>query len=259
MNVEQAYEAGKSVWPGVGLGLEEFAARAREVVVSEDGLLSWPGDFYLACAAGAGDAAAVAAVDARFVTPLSGRLRRLGSRTDDLPDVLQAIRERLFAGPRPRIRAYNASAPLERWIKVVAVRAAIDLHRSEAATRRGAALLVDEPPAIAADPATDFTRQRYKTEFERVLRMKLCELPPRDRTVLRLHVIDGVSIEKIAVAHGVHRVTVARWVWKAGEIVLEGVRRHFKEQHGMVSVECDSLVQALTSQISLSLAHLLQE
>ena len=48
--------------------------------------------------------------------------------------------------------------------------------------------------------------------------------------MLRLHLVEGMSLKAIASARGVHRVTVARWVWNAGEILLEGLRRHFSER-----------------------------
>ena len=57
---------------------------------------------------------------------------------------------------------------------------------------------------------------------------------PRDRAILRLHVVEGVSIEKIAASYGVHRVTVARWVWTAGETLLDGLRGRFREKFGIV-------------------------
>jgi RNA polymerase sigma-70 factor (ECF subfamily) len=256
MTLEDIHAVGSGCWPDIDIGIESLAAMAHEVSASPEGLRARAGDFYLACAAGCGLTSAIATIDRLFVVPLNRRLRRVGSTPAEIPDALQVVRERLFAGPRPRIKAYNASAPLEAWIRVVGIRVAIDLRRSELSAHRGPKALRTEPEPVARDPATTVVRTRYQVEFERVLRMKLAELPARERNVLRLHVIEGVSIEKVALAHGVHRGTVARWVWNAGQAVMAEVRRHFAERHGIIGADFDSVAHLLRSQISLSVKEL---
>jgi hypothetical protein len=118
-SIDTAYREGRALWPGINVAIERFADMARDLDVSQDGLLTWPGDFYLSCAAGHGDAKAITVIDERFVRRLEPRIRRLGSTPAAASDALQAIRERLFAGSRPRLRSYNAAGPLEQWIKVV--------------------------------------------------------------------------------------------------------------------------------------------
>ena len=137
-----------------------------------------------------------------------------------MADVLQVVRERLFLGSAPRIRAYNATAPLAQWVKVVAIRTAIDLHRRELAAAPPAHYHHEATRGTETDAQTRVMQQEYKREFETALRGLIDALPTRDRTVLRLHLIEEVSLEKLAVMYGVHRVTLARWVWNAGEILL---------------------------------------
>ena len=256
-NVSSAYARGRSAWPAVRIALETFAERLADLNVPTSGLEAWGTDLYLACAAGEGDHAAIRAIDQLFVARLVGRIRRLGASTDDTADVLQMVRERLFAGPHPRIRAYNAVGPLEQWVKVIAIRTAVDRHRVESRARPSGELA---DSAAAPAPALEevLFKIRYKAEFEQALRDQIRALSERDRTVLRLHLYDHLSLEDIAAARGVHRVTVARWIWNAGEIVLEGLRRHFKEHYGMVPSECDSLARLVQSQLALGLRSLLQ-
>lgn len=45
------------------------------------------------------------------------------------------------------------------------------------------------------------------------------ELAPRDRALLRLHLVERASIDDIAALYRVHRATVARWIQSAREIV----------------------------------------
>ena len=245
------------MWPLIALSHERFSSRASELRVPQAGLESWAGDFYLACAASDGDSAAIRIVDESFIGRLVGRIRRLGSSADDASDVLQAVRERLFSGARPRIRAYDAGGPLEQWIKVVAIRTAIDRHRVESRARRPVGEPGDANGTGSPDPADTLFKARYRAEFATVLRTQIALLSERDRSVLRLHLLEGVSIDCIALARGVHRVTVARWIWNAGEVLLEGLQSYFKERYGMVPSECESLAHLIRSQLSLDLPRLL--
>jgi len=255
--IDAAYAAGKAAWPAIEIPVAQLATMATAVGADQQGLQLWAADFYLACAAANGHEPAMAIIDQRFVRKLAPRIKRLGAPASSVADILQVIRERLFTGPRPRIAAYNAAGPLEQWIKVVGIRTAIDLHRKETPVERariGVPKTVGEP---TPDPTAQLTKDRYKLELQQVLKRGIQTLSTRDRTVLRLHLVDGLSIEKIATTQGVHRVTVARWIWNAGEILLDGVRRHFKDHHGMVPSECDSLAHLVQSQISLDLPGIL--
>jgi RNA polymerase sigma-70 factor (ECF subfamily) len=251
------YNEGKLLWPSVSVAPELFAQMLRDTDVTADGMRQWPGDLYLACAAGDGNEVAVRIVDERFVSRLPARIRRLGSRPDAIADVLQTVRERLFAGASPRIRAYNASGPLEHWIKVVAIRTAIDMHRKDEAAPRAESAWLESIAATGVDATALLASVEYKRELESAIREEVEALSARDRAVLRLHVLEGVSIEKIALSYGVHRVTVARWVWTAGEAMLDGLRRRFQQRFGIIPPELDSLARLARSQLSLNLTELL--
>jgi RNA polymerase sigma-70 factor, ECF subfamily len=256
--IEAAYRQARQVWPYVALLFPAFQARVREGDVSREGLRVSGGDLFLACAAGDGDGQAIAAIDRICLAGLPGRILRLGSRAATPADVLQVVRTRLFAGPSPRIRSYNAAAPLERWIKVVAIRTAIDFQRQAARVSRVEDLWSRVGASSTFDAVTGLMQARYKKEFEAAVQAQLATLSFRDRTVLRLHVVEAMSVEKIARAYGVHRVTVARWIWNAGEILLDGLRDHFKKYLGIVPAEFDSVARLMRSQISVDLATLLR-
>jgi RNA polymerase sigma-70 factor (ECF subfamily) len=255
--IDEAFCEGERCWPDVVLSRQRFGEMVREMDASAEGLAQWGADLFLACAAASGDGAAVRHIDERHIARLPGRIRRLGASADRVPDVLQAVRERLFVGPAPRILGYNARAPLEQWVKVVAIRTAIDMHRQEVAAPRVEAQWLSALGGNDSDPATALMRQEHKVACEQAIREQIGLLSQRDRTVLRLHVIEGVSVDKLAASYGVHRVTVARWIWNAGERVLDGLRRHFQERFGIVPHEFDSLARLMRSQLSLKLSDAL--
>ena len=255
--IAAAHCAAAKLWPDISVPLARYAEMLQSAGVATENLKQWGSDLYLACAAGAGDHAAVRLIEERFIARLPARIRRLGSATDKVRDILQTVRERLFSGNLPRIRAYNGAGPLEQWIKVVAIRTAIDLHRTDQSIPRieGAWLETVAPPD--RDAAALMMKVEYKRELEAAIRDLISQLSPRDRAILRLHVVEGVSIEKIAASYGVHRVTVARWVWTAGETLLDGLRGRFREKFGIVPCEFDSMARMARSQLSIDLARLL--
>lgn len=256
-DIAAAHRAGAQLWPGISVSHERFAQMLTLAEVASDSLRQWGADLYLAYAAGAGDHGAVRLIDERFISRLPARIRRLGSAKDNVNDVLQTVRERLFSGDVPRIRAYNGTGPLEQWIKVVAIRTAIDLHRTDRSIPRVEGAWLETVAPSDADLSTLAMKHEYKRELEAAIRELVAQLSPRDRAVLRLHVVQGVSIEKIAASYGVHRVTVARWVWTAGETVLDGLRARFRAKFGIVPHEFDSMVRLARSQLSIDLAGLL--
>jgi len=258
-DIEAAYLTGKSTWVDIDLDIARFGGRVRELEVDAAGLRAWAGDLYLAFAAAEGSARAVEVIDRQYVRRLEARILRLGSTADAASDALQATRERLFTGPCPRIGAYNAAGPLAQWIKVVAIRTAIDLHRANPAVQHAESALPASVAAAATDPTSTLLKQRYKPEFEEALRVQLAALSPRDRSLLRLYLVEGLDTEKIAIIHGVHRTTVTRRIWMVGETLLQGIRRHFRQVLGIVPKECDSLAHLVRSEIGLDLPRLLAD
>jgi RNA polymerase sigma-70 factor (ECF subfamily) len=253
--IEQAYAKAKTLWPDVATTLDEFReASARVGVHDFDACAS---DLFLSCAAGRGDAVAIQHIDERFIATLTGRIRRLGASSDEIADVLQVVRERLFTGSSPRIRTYNATVSLSQWIKVIAIRAAIDAHRREALLTKPPMMPADSDVPDPHDMQTHVMKEEYRHEFEKAVRELLVRLETRDRIVLRLYILEHVSIDKIAGMYGVHRVTVTRWIWNAGEHLLAGLREHFRHRFGIELREFDSLARLVRSRLSLDLDRVL--
>jgi hypothetical protein len=75
--------------------------------------------------------------------------------------------------------------------------------------------------------------------------------------VLRLHFLENESVDSIARRMGVHRVTVARWLWASGEQVLGNLRQRFHDDFGVVAPDFDSLVRLVRSTMTVDLRDLL--
>jgi RNA polymerase sigma-70 factor len=184
-------------------------------------------------------------------------LRRVGVPADAIPETLQLVRERLLIGSPPRILSYNGTAPLRSWIKVIAVHLAIDQTRASSSVSRANAAYAGETSPAPIDAATLLAKAQVKAHLELALREELTRLPAERRALLRRHLVDNESVDSIARAIGVHRVTVARWLWSSGEEILENLRRRFQNELGILPPDFDSLVQLARSTISVDLQALL--
>lgn len=210
-------------------------------------------DLYLTCACVGGDAAAVRAIE-REIIPIID----LALTTWD-PTIVDETRQQLratlmvdHAGRGPLLAQYGGKGALRRWIRVVAAREAGKIRRaSMVATPVDDDALFDAL-APASDPLRSFVKADATTAFKTAFLATVGELESRDRTLLRLHVVDGLSIDKIAPMYGAHRATVARWIAAAKQLVLERTRKRLMHDLRIDAAEVDSLIRLVQSRIEFA-------
>jgi len=260
MNDEPAFapghREGQLRWGDVSLAYESFVTACRDARVRDEAIRLRPDDLYLAYAAGLGEPHALEALDKQILSSLVPHLRRVGVGVDALSDVLQAIRARLLAGARPRLLTYDGSVPLRSWIKIIAVRLAIDHVRTSSFVSRTERVYATEPADVRPDAASLLAKAQYKARFERALREEVARLPDDRRAILRQHLVENLSVDTIAQGLGVHRVTVTRWIWRSGEEILDNLRRRFQSELGVLAPDFDSLVRLMRSTMSVDLGTL---
>lgn len=196
---------------------------------------------------------------------LRGDPRRASARvsSEDLADeALQVLRERLLVG-RPgepaKIADYLGRGPLIGWLCAAAVRTALSLRRTtgrEVSAEENVLELELELPEDAAD--LRLIRERFRVEFAAAFREAVASLDARSRTALRMHVIDGLNIDRIGGVYGVHRATVARWIARAREAILVETRRKVAARLGLADAELDSLFRLVDGQLEVSLTSVLR-
>ena len=135
--------------------------------------------------------------------------------------------------------------------RVAATRLALNYLRD--AKRRGGPRGGDELPDAIVGPELRRLQQRYHGACEAALAIAIDGLSARERNLLRQHLIDGVTIQQLALQHRVHRVTVSRWLEDARSTVLEHVRTALHEQHGVGDSELASVLRLVRSQLDVSL------
>lgn len=258
--VARAAAEGRRVFPGVVVDEVVFARHAERVGADLRGLTSHGADLYLACGCTLGDRQALAEFERQLLPAVDGPLRRMGVSEVQLDEIRQGLRVRLLSEAQPRIGGYAAKGPLGAWLRIAATRLALNMvdgARIENARVAADGLALDRLVTAAADPELEVVRGRFQPEFQRALNESLAALYPRAKEVLRLHYLDGKSLEAIAAIYGVHRATVARWLVAIRSTVLANLRDRLQATVKPSSSDFRSLAAALEDQLTISVDRLL--
>lgn len=86
----------------------------------------------------------------------------------------------------------------------------------------------------------------------------MAQLTVKQRHIMRLHVIDGLNLDKLAALEKVNRSTVARWLQAAREQLLRDTHRRLRARLNLTPPELESLLGLVRSQIDVSLHGLLK-
>jgi RNA polymerase sigma-70 factor (ECF subfamily) len=247
-------DAARARWPEIRLADDRFLAHlADRLGACELARLALP-DLFLACACIEGDRAALAVLEHEVLGQIPRWVRHVaGAATED---VQQELRQQLLVGPEPRLASYNGSTPLASWLRVIAVRRAIDHRRAKKPEQDSGEL---EDLWVGPDPELDAIKVHDALALRNLLHQALQALPPGARNLLRLHYLEGISLERLAIIERVHRATVARRIADARDQVLDSVREGLSRTLRLSPDEGDSLLRFVRSRIELSLRRAFAE
>jgi RNA polymerase sigma-70 factor (ECF subfamily) len=218
-------------------------------------------DLYLACACSTGTAAALDAFDRRCMASIDVFLRQISGGEALCDEVTQLVRSRLLVaeGNEPRrIGQYVGRGSLVSWVGIAAQRAALSLLRSDRSRQQAHAEAMADAMALGGDPELDYLKVRYRQDFRAAFGDAVGLLSPRERVILRLHLIDGLSHEEIARMYKVNQSTMTRWIARARETIAKETNRLVCERLHLDTSEYESLAVLVESQLDLSLARLLR-
>lgn len=261
--------AARARWPEATLTDAAFAsALATRLDVQKDVTTALARlrieDLFLSQWCATGDARAISAFEHIHRADLDAvlvRFRRLAVTAEELR---QTLRIKLFVGSEtraPRIADYAGFGFLQNWLRVTALRALVDIARSERA-RKFEVLLADDDllgvPALGPDLASRYSRAQVSLAIKQAFAHAIAGLAPRQRNFLRHAQVDGLTLDQIAALYGLHRATVARTLAQARSELTCATRRALAEQLGVREDAIDSVVRAADSRIDLSLSRVLK-
>ncbi len=260
-DLDSLYEAASSAWSNFTLPPDVFASYLRQRLGDEQITAEQATELYLACGCAQGDVGALRAFDEHFLCEVPSFISRIDSSEPFVDEVRQKVRERLLLATKeraPRIAEFTGKGRLASWLRVVTIREALQLRRGKKRTidsdeQRLAELMP------AGDPEMDYIRARYAEAFKSAIAAALRELPVKQRAILRLHLVDQLSIDKIGQLYDTHRATAARWLARAREQLFDATRDGLRATLGVSNQEFQSLLAVLHSQLDVSVARILNE
>jgi RNA polymerase sigma-70 factor, ECF subfamily len=256
-DIEERARQAAAAWPRVSLDGDVFREHLRERIADTSIDRVHVEDLFLACGCLHGDREAWRELDRLHL----GRVREFVARIDPSPafadEVRQRLAERLLheaSGATPKLALYTGRGPLGAWIRVAAVREAQNVKRTG---RHG----VDADDVVLAspdhDPEIQLLKRRYAKEFKEAFHEVLATLSADERNVLKLHYLDGLTIEQVGKAYRVSRATAARWIQSAREKIVDRIQRtlghRLGNRFGERGPKVDSLLAFVRSQLDMSL------
>ena len=214
-------------------------------------------EIYLAAGCAARLPAALAALERVYLARVAEVIaaKRLPAHAVD--EIRQTVRERLLGGEPPYLAGAAGRGPLAGLVAVIANRAAIDWLRANARAAVRDAPTPDPDVLVATgDPARDHLRARHGDAVKAAFEAAIRELPARERTLLRFHLVEGLTIDDLARIYKLHRATAARQVERAREAVAEATRRHLAA--AIPAPELGEVAALVASQLELSLSRVLR-
>jgi RNA polymerase sigma-70 factor len=252
--VDAAVDRALARWPRIGTSKHELLRHVERLGEKCGDLARFGDELYLACSCLRGDPGALAVFEGEYVSRIAPSLARFRTDQDFVAEVIQLVRHKLLLPPDGRLGLYAATGPLLTWLRVVSVRTALGLRRS--ARRPEADLRAEHVLEVPRVDASDMPR--YRQALDAAVGKVFKELPLRERNLLRLHYLDGVSLDRLARLYDVHRATIARWLADLRRRMLADIEKDVSERLRLSPSECRSVLGMLQSLLDASIASLLR-
>ena len=263
--IERAVAEGRRAWPALEVPtfpavLGAHFGRGKESVSTWFERLR-PGDLWLASACALSLPGAASAFETAYRQDLLRAARRAEGPRHPAEDLVQLILEKLLVGSAergPRLAEYSGQGHLQNWLRVAAVRICLDAVKSGAQHKREQGTDALEAADLSDDIELDFIKNTYRTRFKAAFGAAVQRLDSTERTLLKLSVLHGLSIDEIGALFHIHRATAARRVARARQSLLDHTRAALREDLSVRDDELDSIIGLIHSRLEVSLERLLR-
>jgi RNA polymerase sigma-70 factor (ECF subfamily) len=218
-------------------------------------------DLFLACACAQQDPVAIQLFEREFIRDVHAKLSQLGGSSAFAEDVGQVLMQTLFipdANGRLKISAYSGAGPLKTWVYAVAMRKAMRMKRKAQREESAPSDELFQAIAIWGDLELELIHARHREQFRAAVSEAVRMLSSRDRNVLRMHHLAGMTLDRVAAIYGVHRATVARWLARSRARILDQTRQSLTTHLKLNESELESFLRVIRSQLDASLVRLLK-
>jgi RNA polymerase sigma-70 factor, ECF subfamily len=260
--VEALYARGREAHPSLRVGVEAFRqylARCLDDAPADAPEKLAAPDLYLACACIERARGAAARFEALFAKVIRRAVSRVVAARDDRDEAEQRVRQHLLVGTGgagPALAKYPGHVPLAKWISVVAIRLAISLRRSESAERRLREKAGAE--ALGVSPEHMFMKAEIRRVFEPAVEEALGRLADRDRLILRLFLVGGMTLHAIGNSLGISHQAISKRLAKTRETLLEDIRQTVAAKLDLPKDELSSVLRFVASQLDVNISRVLR-
>lgn len=216
-------------------------------------------EHFLACACSLDVVGAHIAFEREYLEMLRRTVSRLPGG-EAAEEVLQRVRLRLLTATSERnakLSEYRGEGDFGGWLRTVALRVALSMRPARVEEELSDETLSSLAAAMP-DPELKVMEAQQRQLFKKAFGEALNSLDARQRTILKMSVLDGLSIDQIAPLYQVHRATVARWLTSIRAELLAGTGRVLRERLAMTGAEVESLLAKVDTHLSVSLDRLLK-
>jgi RNA polymerase sigma-70 factor (ECF subfamily) len=260
--LQRLTERAESEWPHFRLERLAFRQRLmRDFEAWDDDiavlLQLHVADLYLALACELGTSAAITSFATIHLAGLDMHLKRFRRSSLRVDDLRREMEDTLLfgKGDRPgRIGQYRGRGPLKNFVAATARNITLTMLRSERRRARNVDVLT-ETSMLSRIPAP-IASARNESAVRDAVRSALLELDRRQRTVVRLHVVQGVTLTQIGRMLKVNQSTVSRTLDAALRFLQRKLRRELRDGCGMTESEMLSVIRDVRCTIELNWSHI---
>jgi len=253
-----------TAWPDLPLECEAFLAYVADRLDPNADADVLPrlfaADLYLAACCYAGVNRAIIVCEEANERDIARGFDSVGATATLRDEAMQTLRERLFVGTSgqpPAIGTFAGHGSLRKWLRIAATRSALMIIRKH--KREVGIELAPDLPDAADDLELGHLKRTYQAAFKVAFAAALTALTPKQRSLLRMNIIDKLSIDEIGSLESVHRTTAARWLREAREVLASRTRAGLREHLQIGGGELDSIMRLIRSRLDISLTRQLQD
>lgn len=263
--LRQALAAARQDWPGVALEDEDFLGFLARRMPPEEELTEAlerikVGDLFLACACLQGNQKAARAFEEAYFPVLDRALAGICGHTGQADDVKQSVYQKVFSGEGDKLAAihkYDGVGDLRAWVRVTAVRMALNLKRDGKKERPLSPDILVTLPKGGPGPEEDYLKRVYSDAFKQAFQRALAGLDHKQRNLLRYYYIDGLTVEQIGGIYRVHKATISRRLSEIRELLLTETRNALIRELDVGRTEFDSIMRLIQSRMDVSIVRFL--
>jgi RNA polymerase sigma-70 factor, ECF subfamily len=250
---DERFASVRGAWPKISITKEVFSEHlARHADASHES------DLYLACGVLHRDPAALAYFEDQFMAKVPEYVLRIRIGRDVVEEVQQKLRESLIMGTdghTPKIAEYSGKGALGGWLRVTAVRTALNQVRGASSGPKTEEL--GDEVSLAADPELAYVKEHAQDLFADAFKRVLAGLDENGRTILRLHYIDGLTMDQLARLYKTPRSTIARRVAEARQKILEATETLLRDERRLSPSAVASVIRQAKSRLDVTITRLL--